>query len=78
MKFCLIFPSIPSLIDHLYLQVIVNNLQHLASVPPLSNQQPPSKKPGEGWGGRGARLPKVPVPLPSLPPNKSNGYSGMS
>ena len=30
------------------------------------------KKPGEGWGGRGAKLPKVPVPLPSLPPNKSS------
>ena len=34
--------------------------------------QPPPKKPGEGWGGRGARLPKIPVPLPSLPPNKSS------
>ena len=33
---------------------------------PLSNIPP--KKPGEGWGGRGARLPKIPVPLPSLPP----------
>ena len=31
---------------------------------------------GEGWGGRGARLPKIPVPLPSLPPGKGNlnGY----
>merc|ERR1712107_875381 len=38
--------------------------------------QPPPKKPGEGWGGRGARLPKIPVPLPSLPPGKGNlnGY----
>ena len=49
--------------------VIVNNLQQ-----PL--QQPLVKKPGEGWGGRGAKLPKVPVPLPSLPPNKATGYSG--
>ena len=33
-------------------------------------------RPGEGWGGRGARLPKIPVPLPSLPPGKGtlNGY----
>ena len=33
----------------------------------------PTKKPGEGWGGRGARLPKVPVPLPSLPPALQTG-----
>ena len=54
-------------------QMMVSNLQ-----PHLSQPQPlplPVKKPGEGWGGRGARLPKVPVPLPSLPPNKSSGYS---
>ena len=47
--------------------------------PPQLAPPPPSqpvKKPGEGWGGRGARLPKVPVPLPSLPPNKSNNYNG--
>ena len=41
------------------------NLHHLHHV---------QKKPGEGWGGRGAKLPKVPVPLPSLPPNKA--YTG--
>jgi len=46
-------------------------LPHTQPVP-----QPPPKKPGEGWGGRGARLPKIPVPLPSLPPGKGslNGY----
>ena len=60
----------------------VSQLQLLASfpqsqVPPqLSLPSQPVKKPGEGWGGRGARLPKVPVPLPSLPPNKSNNYNG--
>jgi len=40
----------------------------------ISQPQPP-KKPGEGWGGRGARLPKIPVPLPSLPP-KSQTLNG--
>jgi len=45
-------------------------LPHTQPIP-----QPPPKKSGEGWGGRGARLPKIPVPLPSLPPNKSSsGY----
>ena len=44
--------------------------------PQVTPHTQPLKKPGEGWGGRGARLPKVPVPLPSLPPNKSNNYSG--
>ena len=37
--------------------------------------QPPPRKPGEGWGGRGARLPKIPVPLPSLPPSKGGGHN---
>ena len=60
----------------------VSQLQLLASFPKsqappqLSLPSQPVKKPGEGWGGRGARLPKVPVPLPSLPPNKSNNYNG--
>ena len=46
-----------------------------ALVPALVPAPPPqpSKKPGEGWGGRGARLPKVPVPLPSLPPALQTG-----
>ena len=42
--------------------------------PPLHHLHHVQKKPGEGWGGRGAKLPKVPVPLPSLPPNKA--YAG--
>ena len=55
----------------------VTQLALLSAVPAFpASQAPPVKKPGEGWGGRGARLPKVPVPLPSLPPNKSNNYNG--
>ena len=64
----------------------VSQLQLLAAAGPAFPHPPPQlapppqgqpvKKPGEGWGGRGARLPKVPVPLPSLPPNKSNNYNG--
>ena len=50
------------------------NLVQQMSVPSSSHHHQlhhPGKKPGEGWGGRGAKLPKVPVPLPSLPPNKA-------
>lgn len=60
-----------------------NNLQntHLQTNSKIKNplgnisQPQPPKKPGEGWGGRGARLPKIPVPLPSLPP-KSQTLNG--
>ena len=47
---------------------------HPPHPPPLHHLHHVQKKPGEGWGGRGAKLPKVPVPLPSLPPNKA--YAG--
>jgi len=64
-----------------------NNLQnsHLQTNPKIKNplgniSQPsqPPKKPGEGWGGRGARLPKIPVPLPSAAPKSKTLNGGFS
>ena len=67
-----------------------NNLQniHLPQTSAIKTQlgnksqlpAPPPKKAGEGWGGRGARLPQVPVPLPSLPPRSHTltGYGSHS
>jgi hypothetical protein len=46
------------------------NIQHADTTPWYTDNACLSLS-GVGWGGRGARLPKVPVPLPTSNPRKT-------